>query len=125
MTGALACCATVDRRLGANAFGGDRDGLLRNHNRSVRYSTIARVAIAEARRIHRPMDAFTTDLGLLLGWPRLGRQTVYQWEWGASRIPAIALLAAADMTNLSLDDLLRGSDCESRNSPRQLDDWER
>jgi hypothetical protein len=66
----------------------------------------AAAAIAVARRLRPPMKVFTRAVRMELGWPSLSVRAVYSWERGESRVPAVALLAAARVTSMSVDDLL-------------------
>jgi hypothetical protein len=64
------------------------------------------MAIAVARRMRPPMKVFTRAVRMELGWTSLSERAVYAWERGETRVPAIALLAAAKVTSSSVDELL-------------------
>jgi hypothetical protein len=66
----------------------------------------AAMAIAIARRLRPPMKVFAREVRMELGWRSLSERAVYSWERGEARVPAVALLAAARVTALSVDDLL-------------------
>lgn len=66
----------------------------------------AAMAIEIARRLRPPMKVFAREVRLELGWPTLSSRAVYAWERGEARVPAAALLAAARVCGISLDDLL-------------------
>jgi hypothetical protein len=63
-------------------------------------------AMAIARRLRPPMKLFTFELRRELGLKSLSRQAVYAWERGETRVPAIALVAAARVSARSIDELL-------------------
>lgn len=64
------------------------------------------MAIAIARRLRPPMKVFAHELRLEMGWTSLSRRAVYAWERGEARVPAAALLAAANVADRSIDQLL-------------------
>jgi hypothetical protein len=64
------------------------------------------MAIAIARRLRPPMKVFANELRLEMGWSSLSRRAVYAWERGEARVPAAALLAAAMVSETSVDELL-------------------
>jgi hypothetical protein len=64
------------------------------------------VAIGIARRLRPPMKVFAYEVRRELGWSSLSRQAVYAWERGESRVPAAALVAAARVSDQSIDELL-------------------
>jgi hypothetical protein len=66
----------------------------------------AATAIAIARRLHPPMKTFALAVRIELGWKSLSARAVYSWERGEARVPAIALLAAARVTSISVDELV-------------------
>jgi hypothetical protein len=63
-------------------------------------------ALKLARKRYGTMRRFTTDLRAAIGWRTLSMAAVYAWEAGSTRIPAVALVAAADLAEVSLDSLL-------------------
>ncbi len=67
----------------------------------------AAAAVAYARRLLPPMKTFAFALRLQLGRPSLSRQAVYQWESGEGRVPASVLLAAALVSGVSVEELIR------------------
>ena len=64
------------------------------------------MAMAIARRLRPPMKVFANELRLEMGWSSLSRRAVYAWERGEARVPAAALLAAAKVSERSVDELL-------------------
>jgi hypothetical protein len=66
----------------------------------------AAMVIGIARRLRAPMKVFAREVRLELGWTSLSERAVYSWERGEARVPAVALLAAARVTGLSVDELL-------------------
>lgn len=64
------------------------------------------MAIAIARRMRPPMKVFANEVRLEMGWTSLSRQAVYAWERGEARVPAAALLAAANVADRTIDELL-------------------
>jgi hypothetical protein len=66
----------------------------------------AAMAIAIARRMRPPMKVFARDMRRELGWSSLSERAVYSWERGEARVPAVALLAAANVSARSVDELL-------------------
>jgi hypothetical protein len=67
----------------------------------------AAMAIAIARRMCPPMKVFANAVRLELGWKSLSRRAVYSWERGENRVPAAALIAAARVSETSVDELLK------------------
>jgi transcriptional regulator with XRE-family HTH domain len=55
------------------------------------------------------MKLFVFELRLALGLPTLSRQTLYEWESARARVPASALIAAARLCGLTVDELMRRS----------------
>jgi len=53
---------------------------------------------------------FAAQLRDELGWGSLSRQAIYDWEVGRTQVPAVAILAAARMVNLSFDELFTLAD---------------
>jgi len=64
------------------------------------------MAISVARRLRPPMKVFAAEVRLEMGWYSLSRRAVYAWERGEARVPATALLAAANVADKSVDELL-------------------
>ncbi|OLC26952.1 MAG: hypothetical protein AUG06_09470 [Actinobacteria bacterium 13_1_20CM_2_65_11] len=64
------------------------------------------LAIGIARRLRPPMKVFAYEVRRELGWKSLSRRAIYAWERGESRVPASALLAAAKVSDQSVDELL-------------------
>ncbi len=64
------------------------------------------MAISIARRMRPPMKVFANEVRRELGWKSLSRRAVYAWERGEARVPAIALIAAARVSETSVDELL-------------------
>ncbi len=64
-------------------------------------------AIELARRSRPPMKCFVRDMRVVLSRPSLARQTIYDWESGRRQVPAVALIAAAEVACWTIDDLLR------------------
>jgi hypothetical protein len=63
-------------------------------------------AMKVARKRYGTMRSFTTELRRAIGWPSLSMAAVYAWEAGSTRIPAVALVAAAELTGIGVDTLL-------------------
>lgn len=59
-----------------------------------------------ARKRYGTMRRFTTDLRAAIGWTSLSMAAVYAWEAGTTRVPAVALLAAAELSATGVDELL-------------------
>src|SRR5690349_15014416 len=66
-------------------------------------------AMKLARKRYGTMRKFATDLRLAMGWPTLSVAAVYAWEAGSTRIPAVALLAASQLADVSIDELIRAA----------------
>ncbi|HEY8643748.1 MAG TPA: hypothetical protein VIO84_13390 [Candidatus Dormibacteraeota bacterium] len=66
-------------------------------------------AMKLARKRYGTMRRFAGDLRAAMGWPTLSVAAVYAWEAGSTRIPAVAVLAAANLADVSLDDLMRAA----------------
>jgi transcriptional regulator with XRE-family HTH domain len=64
------------------------------------------MAMEIARRMRPPMKVFANEVRLEMGWSSLSRRAVYAWERGEARVPAAALLAAANVADRSIDELL-------------------
>jgi hypothetical protein len=64
------------------------------------------MAMAIARRLRPPMKVFANELRLEMGLRSLSRRAVYAWERGEARVPATALLAAAKVSDRSIEELL-------------------
>src|ERR1700693_4882751 len=64
------------------------------------------LAMAIARRLCPPMKVFANDVRLAMGLTSLSRRAVYAWERGEARVPATALLAAAKVSDRSIEELL-------------------
>jgi len=62
-----------------------------------------------ARKRYGTMRKFATDLRLAMGWPTLSVAAVYAWEAGSTRIPAVALLAASQLADVSIDELIQAA----------------
>jgi hypothetical protein len=62
-----------------------------------------------ARKRYGTMRRFASDLRAIMGWPTLSVAAVYAWEAGSTRIPAVALLGAAGLADVSLDELMRAA----------------
>ena len=63
-----------------------------------------------ARKRYGTMRQFAEDLRVAIGWSTLSMAAVYAWESGATRVPAVALVAAAELAGLPLDALLETAD---------------
>ena len=59
-----------------------------------------------ARKRYGTMRKFAADLRQAMGWPTLSVAAVYAWEAGTTRIPAVALLAASQLADVSIDQLI-------------------
>jgi transcriptional regulator with XRE-family HTH domain len=64
------------------------------------------MAMAIARRLRPPMKVFANEVRLEMGLNSLSRRAIYAWERGEARVPAAALLAAAKVSQRSVDELL-------------------
>ena len=63
-------------------------------------------AMIRVSRFRMPSVAvFATRLRQELGWGSLSRQAVYDWEAGRTQVPAVAILAAARVVNVSVEEL--------------------
>jgi hypothetical protein len=64
---------------------------------------------AAAMRVMRwrrpPVSVFARELGNALDRGPLSRQAIYNWESGKNRVPAAALLAAAELVGMQLEDV--------------------
>lgn len=69
------------------------------------YADQAAAMIRVSRFRTRSAAAFAAELRQELGWGSLSRQAIYDWEAGRSRVPAVAILAAARVINVSVDEL--------------------
>lgn len=68
-------------------------------------------AMIRVSRFRTPSAAvFAARLRQELGWGSLSRQAVYDWEAGRTRVPAVAILAAARLINMSVDELFAIAD---------------
>ena len=72
------------------------------------HAQVAR-AMKLARKRYGTMRKFATDLRVAMGWPTLSVAAVYAWEAGSTRIPAVALLAASRLADVSIDELIRAA----------------
>lgn len=75
-------------------------------------------AVKLARKRYGTMRRFTTDLRAAIGWPSLSMAAVYAWEAGTTRVPAVALVAAAELAGTSLDALLAAAGGEDAPRPQ-------
>lgn len=66
-------------------------------------------AIKLARKRYGTMRRFCDDLRAAMGWPTLSAAAVYAWEAGGTRVPAVALVAAAELARVDLSELLRAA----------------
>ena len=76
------------------------------HGQTADRSRLVAAAIAVARHRYGTMRAFAQTMGEELGVGQLSRQAIYGWEMGTSRVPAQALLIAAEMVEETVDHLL-------------------
>lgn len=72
-----------------------------------RYDQRVAGAMRLLRTKHPPMSRFAEDLCGALGWESISRQALYDWENAKTRVPAVALMAAAELVGVLLDDVLR------------------
>lgn len=70
------------------------------------YADRAAAMIRVARVRCGSSKSFAEHLGSELGWGPLSRQAIYDWETGKSRVPAVAVFAAASINGLSVEELL-------------------
>ncbi|HEX6350607.1 MAG TPA: hypothetical protein VF160_14615 [Candidatus Dormibacteraeota bacterium] len=66
-------------------------------------------AMKLARKRYGTMRRFASDLRQAMGWQTLSVAAVYAWEAGSTRIPAVALLAASQLADVSIDQLIRAA----------------
>ena len=78
----------------------------RNLERQTNLDSEVALAISVARRMRPPMKVFAGQICREMGWRSLSCRAVYAWEAGHARVPAVALLAAAQVTHTSVDELL-------------------
>lgn len=69
------------------------------------YAEQAAAMIRVSRFRVRSAGAFAAALRDELGWRSLSRQAVYDWEAGRTRVPAVAILAAAHIADVSVEEL--------------------
>jgi hypothetical protein len=69
------------------------------------YADQAAAMIRVSRFRTRSAATFAAKLRQELGWGSLSRQAIYDWEVGRTRVPAVAILAAARVINVSVDEL--------------------
>lgn len=77
-------------------------------------------AMKVARKRYGTMRRFTADLRSAIGWPSLSMAAVYAWEAGTTRVPAVALVAAAELAGASLDGLLGAATAGADDPPAVL-----
>jgi len=70
----------------------------------------------------RSAGVFAARLRDELGWASLSRQAVYDWEAGRTRVPAAAILAAAHVAEVSVEELLEIADRFRRPTIRAVGD---
>lgn len=93
---------------GAVALG--EPGAVRGEALACEPARLAAAAIAVARHRYGPARSFAEAIGLALEGRRMTRQAIYLWETGANRVPAAALIVAAQLVGLSVQDLLAAAD---------------
>lgn len=74
------------------------------------YAEQAAAMIRVSRFRARSAAVFAAQLRQELGWGSLSRQAIYDWEAGRTRVPAVAILAAARVINVSVDELFAIAD---------------
>ena len=74
------------------------------------YADQAAAMIRVSRFRTRSAAVFAARMRQELGWGSLSRQAVYDWEMGRTRVPAVAILAAARIVNVSVDELFAIAD---------------
>jgi hypothetical protein len=84
-------------------------GRSRTATRSI-YAEQAAAMIRVSRFRTQSAGIFAARLGEELGWGSLSRQAVYDWEVGRTQVPAVAILAAAQVVNVSVDELFTIAD---------------
>jgi hypothetical protein len=67
---------------------------------------IAAAAVRLLRLSFPSAGAFAAVLAVELGWVRLSRQAVYDWESGRSRVPVSVLLAGCRISGRTVEDVL-------------------
>lgn len=73
------------------------------------YAEQAAAMIRVSRFRARSSRAFAAMLRDELGWGSLSRQAVYDWEVGRTSVPAAAVLAAAHLANVSVEELFESA----------------
>lgn len=73
------------------------------------YAEQAAAMIRVSRFRARSARAFAAMLRDELGWRSLSRQAVYDWEAGRTSVPAAAILAAAHVANVSVEELFESA----------------
>ena len=68
--------------------------------------TLVASAIAVARHRYGPARCFAAVLGEAVDGQPLTRQAIYLWERGARTVPAAALLVAAELVDMDLEELM-------------------
>lgn len=63
-------------------------------------------AMALARQSASSSAIYLRTLRTELKWPSLTRQTLHCWENGRTRVPAAALIVAAQLAGMGVDDIL-------------------
>jgi transcriptional regulator with XRE-family HTH domain len=76
-------------------------------------------AIKLARKRYGTMRKFATDIRDEIGWKSLSVAAVYAWEAGSTRVPAVALLAAAELAGVSLDELIEAAQNQAEGLDRR------
>jgi len=68
-------------------------------------------AMIKVSRFRTPsVEVFAKRLGSELGWGSLSRQAIYDWEGGRTRVPAVAIFAAARVVNIPVSELFALAD---------------
>lgn len=74
------------------------------------YAEQAAAMIKVSRFRTQSVGVFANRLGRELGWGPLSRQAIYDWEAGRSRVPAVAIFAAARVVDLPIAELIALAD---------------
>jgi transcriptional regulator with XRE-family HTH domain len=92
------------------------------------YAEQAAAMIRVSRFRARSAAVFAAQLRQELGWVSLSRQAIYDWEAGRTRVPAVAILAAARVINVSVDELFAIADrfrCPRTDEPARWQETKR
>ena len=104
------------RNSAANRAAGRADPLLPSESEAGPAELVA-AAIAVARHRYGPARKFAHDVGQALEGQPLSRQAIYLWESGTNRVPATALIVAARLVGMTVEELLQAASRFSERCP--------